>query len=133
MILHPLFAYTTILLSLIVFVLYALSLTLLKNSQAFRYALVMHGFLILVSLIAVLAGFSVSNVPLVQSKAPGVWLFPHKWNGIFLFVYTLLSFLLFWFKGADVGRKGIYVSVLGILIVMFQLFTGWMIRLVFFS
>lgn len=133
MILHPLFAYTTILLALVVFVLYILSLTLLKNTQAFRYALILHGFLILVSLIAVLAGFSVSNVPLVQSKAPGIWLFPHKWNGVFLFIYSLLSFLFFWFKGETIGRKGIYLGMFGILIVLLQLFTGWMIRLVFFS
>jgi hypothetical protein len=133
MILHPLFAYATVLLALVVFVLYILSLSLLKNSQGFKYALILHGFLIVVALLSVLGGFSVSAVPLVQSKAPFIWMFPHKWNGILLLLYTLFSFLFLWFKGENAGKKGLLVSVVGILLVLFQLFTGWMLRLVFFS
>ncbi|MGC8851988.1 MAG: hypothetical protein ACP5P0_00090 [Hydrogenobacter sp.] len=133
MILHPLFAYSTILLAFVVFVLYVFSLNLFKNTQAFRYTLVLHGFLMVVALLSVLAGFSVSNVPLVQSKAPAIWMFPHKWNGILLLLYALFSFLFFWFKGENAGKMGLLISILGVLLVLFEFFTGWMIRLVFFS
>jgi len=134
MILHPLFAYSTILLGVLVFILYLLGLTLLKNTQAFRYALILNGVFILFSLLSVFTGFSVAGVPLVQSKAPFIWLFPHKWTGLFILLYSLIAFVIFWFKGDNISKKvGILISFLGLFIVLFQFLTGILLRLVFFG
>ncbi len=131
--LHSLLAYSTVFIALLTFGLYMLSLTVLKNTQAFRYALMLNSLLILMSLLSVFTGFGVSNVPLVASKVPFIWGFPHKWNGLLLFLVSILSFVIFWFKGQEVGRKGLLLAVVGLLLVAFQLFTGWMMKLVFFS
>ncbi|MFN3813129.1 MAG: hypothetical protein ACK4SM_00710 [Aquificaceae bacterium] len=133
MLIHPLFAYTTLIVALAVFLSHLLNFTLLKNASVLRYTIMLHGILIVLSIFAVLAGFSVSRVPLVQSKIPFLWGFPHKWNGVLLFLYTLTSFIFIWLKGKDIGRKGIVISLLGLLLVLFQLITGWMLRLVFFA
>ncbi len=133
MLIHPLFAYTTLVVALVVFLLYLLNFTLLKNASVFRYTIMLHGLLIVLSISAVLAGFAVSKVPLVQSKIPFLWGFPHKWNGVLLFLYALISFIFIWFKGKDMGRKGVIISLIGLLLVIFQLITGWMLRLVFFA
>jgi len=132
--LHPLFTYTTILLGVLVFVLYLLGLTLLKNTQALRYALILNGVFILFSLLSVFTGFSASGNQLVQSKAPSILLFPHKWIGFFILLYSLIAFLIFWFKGDNISKKvGILISLLGLFIVLFQFLTGILLRRVFFG
>ncbi|MEJ5338343.1 MAG: hypothetical protein ACK42C_01365 [Aquificaceae bacterium] len=131
MVLHPLFSYPTILLALIVFTLYILSL--LKTRNMMRYALYLNVLLIIFALLSVLFGFGVSSVPLVQSKVPFIWGFPHKWNGVFVFVFSVLTFVVFWFKGETAGKKLIILPAVGLLLTLFQFFTGWMLRLVFFS
>ncbi|MFN3976662.1 MAG: hypothetical protein ACK4LT_06330 [Aquificaceae bacterium] len=131
MVLHPLFSYPAVLLALLVFVFY--SLGVLKLKGLLKPALYLNVVLIVLLVFSVIFGFAVSNVPLVQSKAPFIWAFPHKWNGILLLLLSLVNFLVFWFKGDGVGRRFIVLPALGILITLFQLFTGWMLRLVFFS
>lgn len=131
MILHPLFAYPALILALIVFCLYIISILKLKG--AIRYAVYLNGLLIVFALLSVVFGFGVSNVPLVQSKAPFIWGLPHKWNGVFLLIFSVLNFLVFWFKGERVENKMILLPAIGLLLALFQLFTGWMLRLVFFS
>lgn len=131
MVLHPLFAYPTLILALVVFGLQIASI--LKSKSIPRYALYLNGLLIVFALLSVVFGFGVSNVPLVQSKVPFIWGFPHKWNGILLFIFSVLNFIVFWFKGEGVGRKMVLLPAIGLLITLFQLFTGWMLRLVFFS
>ena len=131
--LHSLFAYSTVFIALLAFGLYLLSLTVLKNTQAFRYALMLNGLLIITAILAVITGLGVSKVPLVMSKTPFIWSFPHKWNGMLFFLLSIASFILGWFKGQEVGKKGAVVFVVALLVVLFQLFTGWMMKLVFFS
>ncbi|QID34155.1 hypothetical protein [Pampinifervens florentissimum] len=131
MVLHPLFAYPTVLLALGVFALYIVSLLKLRGMM--RYALYLNVVLIVFALLSVVFGFGISNVPLVQSKVPFIWGFPHKWNGIFLLILSVLTFVVFWFKGETAGKKLILLPAVGILVVLFQFFTGWMLRLVFFS
>ncbi|MEJ7553429.1 MAG: hypothetical protein WKI48_01645, partial [Aquificaceae bacterium] len=97
MVLHPLFAYPTVLLALGVFALYIVSLLKLRGMM--KYALYLNVVLIVFALLSVVFGFGISNVPLVQSKVPFIWEFPHKWNGVFLFVLSVLTFVVFWFKG----------------------------------
>ncbi len=131
MVLHPLFAYPTVLLALGVFTLYIVSLLKLRGMM--KYALYLNVVLIVFALLSVVFGFSISNVPLVQSKAPFIWGFPHKWNGVFLLVLSVLTFVVFWFKGETAGKKLALLPLLGLLLTLFQFFTGWMLRLVFFS
>lgn len=131
MVLHPLFAYTTVLLALAVYTLYILALLKLRNFM--KYAVYLNAMLIAFALLSVVFGFSVSNVPLVQSKIPFVWGFPHKWNGILVFVFSVVSFIAFWLKGEGAGRKMLILPLIGLALVLFQFFTGWMLRLVFFS
>ncbi len=131
MVLHPLFAYPTIMVALIVFALYIVSL--LKVRSMIKYALYLNVILIVFALLSVLFGFSISNVPLVQSKAPFIWGFPHKWNGVLLFALSVLTFVVFWFKGETAGKKLILLPALALFLTLFQFFTGWMLRLVFFS
>lgn len=131
MVLHPLFSYPTVLLALGVFFLYILSLLKLRGMM--KYALYLNAVLLVFALLSVVSGFSVSKIPLVQSKVPFIWAFPHKWNGVFLLVLSLLSFVVFWFKGETADRKWVALPVLGLLLTLFQFITGWMLRLVFFS
>ncbi len=131
MVLHPLFAYPTVLLALGVFALYIVSLLKLRGMM--KYALYLNVVLIVFALLSVVFGFGISNVPLVQSKVPFIWGFPHKWNGIFLLVFSVLTFVVFWFKGETAGKKLALLPVFGLLLTLFQFFTGWMLRLVFFS
>ncbi len=131
MVLHPLFAYPTVLLALGVFALYIVSLLKLRGMM--KYALYLNVVLIVFALLSVVFGFGISNVPLVQSKVPFIWGFPHKWNGVFLLVFSMLNFVVFWFKGETAGKKLALLPVLGLLLTFFQFFTGWMLRLVFFS
>jgi len=131
MVLHPLFAYPTVLLALGVFALYIVSLLKLRGMM--KYALYLNVALIVFALLSVVFGFGISNVPLVQSKVPFIWGFPHKWNGVFLLVFSMLNFVVFWFKGETAGKKLALLPVLGLLLTFFQFFTGWMLRLVFFS
>lgn len=131
MILHPFFSYPTILIALVTFGLYILATLKLKAVK--RYALYLNLVLILFLALSVVFGFSISKVPLVQSKTPFIWGFPHKWNGILLLGFSLFNFLVFWFKGDNLGKKMLILPLIGILLTMVQLITGWMLRLVFFS
>jgi predicted neutral ceramidase superfamily lipid hydrolase len=132
MILHPLFSYPTILLAIAVFSMYILSF-LFGRDNLRRYALYGHAILSVLLVFTVISGFKVASVPLVVSKTPFLWGFPHKWNGIFLTVFSLLSFVYFWLKTESSRKVGMLLALFGLLIVLFQFITGWMLRLVFFS
>jgi hypothetical protein len=131
-ILHPLFSYPTILLAIAVFSTYVLSF-LFGRDDLRRYALYGHALLSVLLILAVISGFKVANNPLVVSKTPFLWGFPHKWNGIFLTAFSLLSFIYFWLKTESSKKTGILLALFGLLIVLFQFITGWMLRLVFFA
>jgi hypothetical protein len=98
-----------------------------------RYALYGHALLSVLLILAVISGFKVADIPLVVSKTPFLWGFPHKLNGLFLTVFSFLSFIYFWLKTESSKKVGILLALLGLLIVLFQFITGWMLRLVFFS
>jgi hypothetical protein len=132
MILHPLFSYPTILLAIAVFSMYILNF-LFGRDDLRRYALYGHALLSVLLILTVISGFKVANNPLVVSKTPFLWGFPHKWNGIFLTAFSLLSFIYFWLKTESSKKAGILLALFGLLIVLFQFITGWMLRLVFFS
>ncbi|ADC88725.1 hypothetical protein Thal_0088 [Thermocrinis albus DSM 14484] len=131
--LHPLFAYTTLMVAVLTFVLYLLGTSLLRNTPAVRYALYSNLLLLVLALFSVLTGFSVAGVPLVQSKVPWLWGFPHQWNGVLLLIFSLLTFVYFWFKEDKAGKLGFMLAFLGLFLAMVQFITGWMIRLVFFD
>jgi hypothetical protein len=50
-----------------------------------------------------------------------------------LTAFSLLSFIYFWLKTESSKKTGILLALFGLLIVLFQFITGWMLRLVFFS
>ncbi len=132
MILHPMFAYTSILLAFLVFSVYILSIVLNKESLN-KYALYGNVVLCFLLLLAVFFGFDVSKVPLVASKLPFLWAFPHKWNGIFLTIFSFITLAYFKLKAEGSKKVGLILSFIGLFTVLFQLITGWMLRLVFFS
>jgi len=132
MILHPLFSYPTILLAIAVFSMYILGF-LFGRDDLRRFALYGHALLSALLILAVISGFKVADIPLVVSKTPFLWGFPHKLNGLFLTVFSLLSFIYFWLKTESSKKVGILLALFGLLIVLFQFITGWMLRLVFFS
>jgi len=132
MILHPLFSYPAILLAIAVFSMYILSF-LFGRDDLRRYALYGHALLSVLLVFTVIFGFKAASNPLVVSKTPFLWGFPHKLNGLFLTAFSLLSFIYFWLKTEGSRKVGILLALLGLLIVLFQFITGWMLRLVFFS
>ncbi len=132
MVLHPLFSYPAILLAIAVFSMYILGFLFGRNDLR-RYALYGHALLSILLVLTVISGFIVANIPLVVSKTPFLWGFPHKWNGIFLTVFSFLSFIYFWLKAEGSRKLGILLALFGLLIVLFEFITGWMLRLVFFS
>ncbi|WP_448588030.1 hypothetical protein [Thermocrinis sp.] len=132
MILHPMFSYPALLLALAVFSMYFLSVLWGRESIG-RYALYGNVVLSFLLLLSVFLGFNVSKVPLVASKLPFLWAFPHKWNGIFLTIFSFMTLVYFKLKPEGSKKVGIALSLIGLFMVLFQLITGWMLRLVFFS
>jgi hypothetical protein len=132
MVLHSLFSYPAILLAIAVFSMYILGF-LFGRDDLRKYAIYGHALLSVFLILTVIFGFKVADIPLVASKTPFLWGFPHKWNGMFLTVFSLLSFIYFWLKTGGSRKVGILLALFGLLIVLFQFITGWMLRLVFFS
>jgi len=132
MVLHPLFSYSAILLAIAVFSMYILGFLFGRNDLR-RYAIYGNALLSILLVFTVISGFKVASVPLVVSKTPFLWGFPHKWNGIFLTVFSFLSFIYFWLKAEGSKKLGLLLALFGLSIALFQFITGWMLRLVFFS
>ncbi|WP_029551796.1 hypothetical protein [Thermocrinis jamiesonii] len=132
MILHPMFSYTAIFLAIVVFSMYILS-SLSGRESLNRYALYGNVVLSFILLLAVFFGFRLSEVPLVASKLPFLWAFPHKWNGILLTVFSFITLAYFKLKSEGSKKIGFILGLLGLVLVGFQLITGWMLRLVFFA
>jgi len=132
MILHPMFSYPALLLAFVVFSMYILG-TLSGRESLNKYALYVNVLLSFVLLLAVFFGFRVSEVPLVASKTPFLWAFPHKWNGILLTVFSFITLAYFKLKAEGSKKAGLILCFIGLFMVLFQLITGWMLRLVFFS
>lgn len=132
MILHPMFSYTAIFLAIVVFSMYILS-SLSGRESLNKYALYGNVVLSFILLLAVFFGFRLSEVPLVASKLPFLWAFPHKWNGILLTVFSLITLAYFKLKSEGSKKIGFILGLLGLVLVGFQLITGWMLRLVFFA
>lgn len=131
MILHPLFSYPAILLALFTFGLYTVAF--FKKKGLMKVALTANGLLVVFVLLSVVSGFGVASVPLVQSKTPFIWGFPHKWIGVLLLALSVVSLTVFWFKRESAGGKLILLPLAGLFLTFLQLLTGWMLRLVFFS
>ncbi len=113
---------------------YLLYFTVMRRSDfTFFYALTNHAISVVLSILAVLTGLSVAGTQYVQQKTPFIFLFPHKWLGITLTAYTLITFIFMWIKQRDVGRKlGIAFSSVGLGLSLAVLVFGWLLRLIFF-
>lgn len=131
---HPLVIYFTVGALISSYLAYLLYFTVLNRSSfVFYYALTNHAISSIFSILAVLTGLTVAGTQYVQQKAPFIFLFPHKWLGISVAVYTLVTFLFLWIKQRELSRKiGIAFSVIGLGLSVAVLIFGWLLRLIFF-
>ncbi|WP_457600156.1 hypothetical protein [Hydrogenivirga sp.] len=131
---HPLVIYFAVGALVSSYAAYFLYFTVLSRSGfVFYYALTNHAISVLFSILAVVTGLAVAGTQYVQQKAPFIFLFPHKWLGIALMGYTLMTFIFMWVKQREVGRKlGIAFSFIGLGISFAVLIFGWLLRLIFF-
>ncbi|HHJ63910.1 MAG TPA: hypothetical protein ENJ61_03295 [Aquifex aeolicus] len=131
---HPLVIYLAVGALILCYTAYFLHFTLLRNSSfTFYYALTNHALSVVLSPLAVLTGLSVAGTQYVQQKAPFIFLFPHKWLGIVLAVYTVLTFAVLWIKQRELERRiGIAFSFIGLGLSVGTLIFGWLLRLIFF-
>ncbi len=131
---HPLIIYFAVGALVSSYAAYLLYFTVLRRSDfTFYYALTNHAISVVFSILAVLTGLSVAGTQYVQQKAPFIFLFPHKWLGITLAAYTLITFIVLWIKQMELNRKvGIAFSFLGLGLSLSVLIFGWLLRLIFF-
>ncbi|RLJ70551.1 hypothetical protein BCF55_0827 [Hydrogenivirga caldilitoris] len=131
---HPLVIYFAVGALVSSYLAYLLYFTLLNRiGFVFYYALTNHVASVLLSILAVLTGLSISGAQYVQEKAPFIFLFPHKWLGITLAGYTLVTFIPLWIKQRELSRNiGIVFSFIGFALSVAVLVFGWLLRLIFF-
>ncbi len=131
---HPLVIYFTVGFLIGSFGAYLLYYTFFyRRNFVFYYALTNHALASVFSIFAVLTGLAVAGTQYVQQKAPFIFLFPHKWLGLLLSLYTILTFALLWIKQTELGRKwGIAISFVGFALAFSVLIFGWLLRLIFF-
>ena len=131
---HPLVIYFAVGALVSSYTAYFVYFTFLRSSNfAFYYALTNHAISVIFSILAVLTGLAVAGTQYVQQKAPFIFLFPHKWLGIALMGFTLVTFIPLWIKQKELGRKvGIAFSFVGLGLSLAVLIFGWLLRLIFF-
>ncbi len=132
--LHPLVIYFTVGALFATYVGYFIYFTFMRSkSFIFYYSLTNHAVATVLSILAAITGLEMAAAQYVQQKAPFIFLFPHKWMGLFLVLFTLLAFVYMWIKQRDANRKiGIAISVLGLLLSLGVVILGWLLRLIFF-
>ena len=85
------------------------------------------------AVLVVITGLAQASNPYVQQKVTFIFLFPHKWLGILLLLYTLATFPLIWLKQKDLNWKiGVLVGIVGLGLVISVVTFGWLLRLMFF-
>jgi len=132
---HPLAVYFLVGLITFAYLSYIAYYTVFRRNMAFlfQYAFTNHAISILLSILAVITGFSQANDPYIQQKAPLFYLLPHNLFGILLAVYTLVSFPIFWIKRDDTQWKlGAVLGLVGLGLTIITLIFGWLLRLMFF-
>ncbi|NPB06554.1 MAG: hypothetical protein GXO03_02995 [Aquificae bacterium] len=131
---HPLVIYFLIGIVTTAYVAYALYYSFLnKYLFVLRYGMVNNVISIPLAVLAVVSGFAIQSNPYVQQKVPFVFLFPHKWIGIIIAVYTVLSFAVVWVKQEELPRSwGTLIGLIGLGLVVAQVTFGWLMRLMFF-
>jgi len=131
---HPLVIYFLIGIITSAYGAYLLYYSFLKEKLfLLRYALLNNVISIPLSILAVISGFAIQSNPYVQQKVPFVFLFPHKWIGIIIALYAILSFAVVWVKQEELSRKwGVLIGLVGLGLVVAQVTFGWLMRLMFF-
>ncbi|NPB08189.1 MAG: hypothetical protein GXN96_04590 [Aquificae bacterium] len=132
--LHPLVIYFLVGLISSAYLTYILYYGFLRHREfLLRYAMLNHFLSAVLVVLAVITGFAIQSNPYVQQKVPFVFLFPHRWIGIVLALYTFLSFALVWVKQEGLNpRLGVLMGVLGLGLTIAQVIFGWLMRLMFF-
>jgi uncharacterized membrane protein len=95
--LHPLVIYFAVGALFATYVGYFLYFTFMRSkSFILYYSLTNHAVATLFSILAAMTGLSMASTQYVQQKAPFLFLFPHKWMGLLLALFTLITFLYMW-------------------------------------
>jgi len=89
------------------------------------FGLTNHGLSVIFGILAVLTGFGAVRISYVMVKAPGLFIFLHKWIAIFSALYLIGTFMYLWVKQEDAGKlKGIAIAVTGLFFCLLTVFLG---------
>ncbi len=107
------------------FAAYLLYFTFMRQKSVMNFGLINHllsvGFVIL----SVISGFGAQRISYIMVKAPWLFIFLHKWIGIFTALYLIGTFIFMWIKQEDLGRiKGIVLSMTGLFFCLLTVFLG---------
>ncbi len=133
--LHPLTIYFLVGLITSAYLTYIAYYTVLRKKTVFflQYSLFNHALSIIFSILAVITGFAQAQNPYIQQKTTFIYMFPHKWLGIALAVYTTVSFFIFWIKQDELDwRVGALLGLIGLGLAVTTVTFGWLLRLMFF-
>ena len=133
--LHPLTVYFLVGLITSAYLTYIAYYTFFRKRSLFflQYSLFNHAISIFFSILAVITGFAQAQNPYIQQKTTFIYLFPHKWLGIALAIYTFVSFFVFWIKQDELDwRLGTLLALIGLGLTLATITFGWLLRLMFF-
>ncbi len=133
--LHPLTIYFLVGLITSAYLTYLIYYTILRKRITFflQYSLFNHALSIFFAIAAVITGFAQSQNPYIQQKTTFIYLFPHKWLGVSLAIYTFVSFFIFWIKQDELDwRLGALLGLIGLGLAIATVGFGWLMRLMFF-
>ncbi|RUM32447.1 MAG: hypothetical protein DSY42_00995 [Aquifex sp.] len=132
--LHPLVNYFFVGLIFVTFLSYLVYYGFKRKVVFFlHHGLFNHAISGVLVVLAVITGLAQSANPYIQQKTTFIFLFPHKWLGILLMLYTLATFPLIWIKQKDLNWKlGILIAVVGLGLAISVVVFGWLLRLMFF-
>jgi hypothetical protein len=123
--LHAFFAMFTGVYALTAFFSYLLVFTFFKRKSVMLFGLTNHGLSVIFGILAVLTGFGAQRISYVMVKAPGLFVFLHKWIAIFSALYLIGTFMYLWVKQEDAGKlKGIAIAVTGLFFCLLTVFLG---------
>ncbi|WP_461831510.1 hypothetical protein [Aquifex sp.] len=132
--LHPLINYFLVGLIFVSYLSYIVYYGFKRHITFFlHHGLFNHAISSVLLILAVITGLAQASNPYIQQKTTFIFLFPHKWLGILLTLYTLGVFPVLWIKQKDLNWKwGVFIGVVGLGLVIAVVTFGWLLRLMFF-
>ncbi len=132
--LHPLINYFLVGLIFVSYLSYIVYYGFKRHITFFlHHGLFNHAISSVLLILAVITGLAQASNPYIQQKTTFIFLFPHKWLGILLTLYTLGVFPVLWIKQKDLNWKwGVLIGIVGLGLVIAVVTFGWLLRLMFF-